>query len=168
MHKGPANALSFCFAKTHHYPATKKVTVALACIVQAMHSQYQQTILCISSHSFSEDLAVPAVALKSTRQANKPLMLNTMVNHSVCDHFSSKSEHANSLLCLWTRLLHFTTCSNTSILAIIHWQWLAAEAAHGITGQHFNSSWGAGWEWYHCHHWQKENQYSRWYLALQD
>lgn len=107
MHKGPAKAHSFYFVKTHHYPATKMVITVLLRIMQTIYKQYQKTILCISSHSFSEDLSVPEVALKATGQANEPLlMLNTRVNHSVCDHSSSKSKHANSHLCLWTRLLH--------------------------------------------------------------
>lgn len=134
MHKGPANAHSFYFVKTHRYPATKMVITVLPCIMQKIHKQCQKTILCISSHSFSEDLAVAEVAPKSTRPANKRLLkVNTMVTHSVCDHSSSKSEHANSL-CLWTRLLHFALCSISSILAIMSWQWLAAGGAYGITG----------------------------------
>ena len=74
MHKGPVNALSFYFVKTH-YPATKMEITVLPCIMQKTYKQCQQTVpfsalLHISSHSFSGDLAVPEAALKSTGQAN--------------------------------------------------------------------------------------------------
>lgn len=120
------------------------VIMVLPCIMQATYRQCQQTILCISSHSFSEGLAVPEGALKSKGQASKPLlMLNTTVSHSVCDHFSSKREHAVICAVDKTPPLHLTICNNTSILEIFSWQWLAAEGAYGITWTAFQQLLGS-------------------------